>query len=875
MICRHQTPFCAYFLLALVISVATESTSARKCFDIASFARICVADDFTITITIPDELQNEERASNLLVADNIYICCDGICYRKSEGSLTPTGSMTFMNGTDPILGFFYALIVEWIAPAHLKHSPNNRSNVMLSTSLRIYPNAPHAIVKFTQEFPTECTNAVDSHVGTSADTPISGFPVFNATASGASLLNYVTFGSSSEYGAMGGKGWSTSMTSIYHGVPMIIYDSTGNTIVLSPVDHFLVNMLGFADETQELSVGMQPRITNIPASHNMSFVMVLGKGIQPTIDVLASFLHSTYGRTPACMSTTRDLRVLGYYSDNGACYYYNTEPNMTYEETYAAIFEEASQKKIPYGFYHLDSFFYTKDSGGGVGVCDVNKLHAKGSAGAIEWDGCSHLFPQGLRHLSENVLKGSNLSAHARLFSDHTIYAQGNHPGNHTYDRQFSFIKNPSKEAAIPATNASEEFWNFLMTDAVTRWNLAMYEQDWTATIYGDNTILQSDLRAGSMWLTTMAAAAEKHNVGVGYGSAWSGDTMHQVTTPAARWVYASPNPWNAETTAANWRISRPAIALDVVGSVPMKDTFWSSNLPQPHQPYTGVAYAGMDNVLHAIVATLSLGPVVPGDQLGFANRTTLLGTCRNDGVLLQPDRPCLALDQTFTSSALTTGRIFANLRRRSTNAGLRFDPWITLSGWDFCGDIDAPGQPSGHCPASRNTSTVLLIQNISAAATVPGCVKTRLRPPTVPHTSGLEQPVHAGFVPTAKLACKNPTSNMWWVAKQAFPGASHVNKAAQSCAKRLAPCLLTVTMPMPPKNTNGDTCLPVIWMCPCRCIHTKCKCTALVFARLSKPYAQWPRPSPIRSSLRGNRSERMRGPARPAHASLTPRRHW
>lgn len=522
--------------LVAIFDCRVQSTNSPKCFIMVTSTEICVADDFTITTSTGVSVTHDEHSTHLLVADNVFVLCNNNWYRKSDGTLKPKGLIEFSHGTDK-LGSFQAAMVQWIAGTTSGISNTSSSNTLITTTVKVYTGSPHAIVKFTQGFPTGCTNYVKPDIGSNGEATNSGFPVFNATTSAASRSNFITFGAAEEYGAIVGNGWSSSMTSAYHGVPMIFHDADANTVAFAPVDNFLVNMLGVSPSTRALSVGMQSSITTTPAAHNMSFVMVLGKGIQNTIDVLGALLHSEYNRTPACMAFTRDLRLLGYYSDNGACYYYNTEPNMTYEDTYARLFDEASTKKIPYGFYHLDSFFYTKDSGAGVGVCDVNKVHASGSAGSIEWDGCTNLFPLGLGHLSNAILNGSNLSAHARLFSDHTIYAQGNLPGNHSYDRQFPFVKDASKQAAIPTTNVSAAFWNFLISDAATRWNLAMYEQDWTATIYGDNDILHSDLEAGSVWLTTMAAAAAQHNVGVGYGSAWSGDTMHQLTTPAARWV--------------------------------------------------------------------------------------------------------------------------------------------------------------------------------------------------------------------------------------------------------------------------------------------------------------------------------------------------
>ena len=88
----------------------------------------------------------------------------------------------------------------------------------------------------------------------------------------------------------------------------------------------------------------------------------------------------------------------------------------------------------------------------------------------------------------------------------------------------------------------------------------------------------------------------------------------------------------------------RPALLLDAVGSAPMKDTWWSTSRQAGAQPYPITQFEAPD--LHALVAVLSLGPVAPGDAVGFMNATLLRSTARADGLLLRPDRPCLALDE-------------------------------------------------------------------------------------------------------------------------------------------------------------------------------------------------------------------------------------
>ena len=50
----------------------------------------------------------------------------------------------------------------------------------------------------------------------------------------------------------------------------------------------------------------------------------------------------------------------GYWTDNGAYYYYNTVPNATYEETLILLKEYFDTEDIPIKYVDLDSWWYYK-----------------------------------------------------------------------------------------------------------------------------------------------------------------------------------------------------------------------------------------------------------------------------------------------------------------------------------------------------------------------------------------------------------------------------------------------------------------------------------------------------------------------------------
>merc|ERR1719253_1003393 len=66
----------------------------------------------------------------------------------------------------------------------------------------------------------------------------------------------------------------------------------------------------------------------------------------------------------------------------------------------------------------------------------------------------------------------------------------------------------------------------------------------------------------------------------------------------------------------------------------------------------------------HAVAAALSAGPVAFSDGPGLANKSLVMQTCREDGVLLKPDSPAMSIEASWVRKAFggdgPTGDVFA-----------------------------------------------------------------------------------------------------------------------------------------------------------------------------------------------------------------------
>eukprot|EP00053_Salpingoeca_punica_P027614 m.25231 g.25231 ORF g.25231 m.25231 type:complete len:316 (-) comp9717_c0_seq1:39-986(-) len=102
------------------------------------------------------------------------------------------------------------------------------------------------------------------------------------------------------------------------------------------------------------------------------------------------------------------------------------------------------------------------------------------------------------------------------------------------------------------------------------------------------------------------------------------------------------------------WNIGTSSILAWATGIAPSKDNYWST----PDQPGNAkyIDSREIHNRLQALVSTLSTGPVMPSDKIGFSNVSLIMMSCAEDGALLQPDKPATSMDSMFTYKAFGTG---------------------------------------------------------------------------------------------------------------------------------------------------------------------------------------------------------------------------
>lgn len=376
--------------------------------------------------------------------------------------------------------------------------------------------------------------------------------------------------------------------------PWVFFDSARNTFIVSAAKNFMVASTVWGPNG-ELASGISPQIGALPQGFEHQTLLVVEKGINRAFDAWGHTLTALQGKTRPPNDVDPILNQIGYWTDNGATYYYHAEHGLSYEQTLSSVKAEFDRHGIGLGYIQLDSWFYPKGSGA---------VWSDGAGGIYEYTAESTLFPHGLGAFQQSV--GIPLVTHAR-------WIDANSPYHRTYQMSGNVVVDPF-------------YWNST-AGYLSNSGVATYEQDWLA---GD-AHTNFNLTDPDAFLDNMAAAMAQLKMTLQYCMV---SPRHLLQSSKYSNVTTARTSYD-RFARQNWThflyTSRLASSL---GVWPFTDVFMST------EP---------DNLL---LATLSAGPVGIGDPIGTLSAGNLLRAARQDGVIVKPDAPLTPIDGSFLNAA-------------------------------------------------------------------------------------------------------------------------------------------------------------------------------------------------------------------------------
>ncbi|UWE10599.1 CBM35 domain-containing protein [Actinacidiphila bryophytorum] len=372
--------------------------------------------------------------------------------------------------------------------------------------------------------------------------------------------------------------------------PWVFFDDKGGTFIVSAANHFQEAQTSQRADGS-IAAGVLDSIATLPAGYTRQTVLSVKAGVGAAHRAWGSALTRLAGKPLPANDSGVILSTLGYWTDNGADYYYAYDQSKGYAGTLLAVRDEWAAQQIPMGYMQLDSWWYPKGPDG-----DWADL----PDGTSLYEADRQLFPDGLAAFRQQL--GMPLVTHARWMDKSSPYRQ-----------QYRFSNNVVIDPA---------FWQGVM-DYLKDGGVVVYEQDWLC----NNAKPAENLTDADQFFDTMAHNAAVQGIDMQYCMALPRDYLQSVRYPNLTTMRVSDDRFDR----AKWDVflydSQLAGAL---GVWPWADVFMSGEIG------------------NLLVATLSAGPVGVGDALGKVDAGHLFQSVRPDGVIVKPDVPMVPTDATY-----------------------------------------------------------------------------------------------------------------------------------------------------------------------------------------------------------------------------------
>ncbi|XP_046547807.1 uncharacterized protein LOC124257721 [Haliotis rubra] len=526
--------------------------------------------------------------------------------------------------------------MDKLGPWQDMHWNYRADNLTFKASMKTYQTDQLPLVIFSQKYLNKTTGTRSPN----SNFTISGFPSFHVTDL-KDIVGYLSFGGQmmGDFNKKMGM-WSPQTLDVNGGLgggPLVMFDRHGNTIIIQAFTNFMAVSMYYDETTSTINWGIMGDVDTVPAGFEINVVLYpTDKGINKAFEDLGMRMRYWYDKTDYFKKLDKTLNYLGYWTDNGAYYYYHTEDNTTdYEQTLIDVKSYSDQIGIPYKYMQLDSWWYYKGPQNGV----------------TSWTAMPKIFPNGLQFLHKKL--GLPLAAHNRYWSRNATYAKQN-------GGKYNFI-----EGQLMALPDDQSFWNDLLKTA-KGWGLILYEQDWLNAQLIGLQALQDDLTLGQRWLEQMGKGALKNNVTIQYCMSLPREALQSLMVPTVTQARASDD---YQLLDDQWKIGITSLFAYSMGLAPSKDTFWTTEI-QPGNPYdrTNGSHTKPGDVsrsknatepypiIQTIVAVLSTGPVGPGDMINGTDKDLLMRCCNDDGLILKPSRPATAIDDQIVEAAFQDG---------------------------------------------------------------------------------------------------------------------------------------------------------------------------------------------------------------------------
>ncbi|MCP4762554.1 MAG: hypothetical protein GY870_12305 [archaeon] len=406
--------------------------------------------------------------------------------------------------------------------------------------------------------------------------------------------------------------------------PRIFFDDNLNTFAVSSADNFMVHTNSVNNKW--INCGLEGEIKSIPKGHTYSYMLIFDSGINNTLQKIGDLLREFHNKKRKSMYMDKIISYIGYWTDNGAYYYYRPIKGKKLSETLLEVNKHSKELDIPFQYFDLDSWWYLKSVSklkrkllGNLGRIVGGGLYG----GAIKWEIDPFYMHMDVSELSKQ-LDNKPFIAHHRWYNV-----------NSPRLNQYKFVSEGTN-----ATSIDPDFWEMIMENC-QKWNIICFEQDWMSLQLDNIKDLRNNVENADKWLNCMGDAAIKYDRTIQYCMAKPGMFTNSLKHDAVSHARTSEDYHPRWPRSYDYRVFVQSNMLaSAMRLWPFKDVFRSTC----EGPINGEK---MPEFM-ALVSTLGCGPVGFGDKIGNIGVESVRRVCRRDGLILKPDFPITVADSMF-----------------------------------------------------------------------------------------------------------------------------------------------------------------------------------------------------------------------------------
>jgi hypothetical protein len=422
--------------------------------------------------------------------------------------------------------------------------------------------------------------------------------------------------------------------------PLWLRSPSGATVLLAPLDGFHEQVVGVPAErggTGGLRCGWHGDLDEVPAGFATELAVWAGDSPRALIEAWGAELQRRAGTVRPGRYPDELARRPSYWTDNGAAYWYRSEPGRGVTGTLVDAVEDLRARGVPFGSVQLDSWFYPHEV---VRPFDTDEWEVP-PTGLVRWEARDDILPDGIDALAE-ALGRPPLATHCRHLSSASPYVE-------------EFDCWVDGDRAHPVGTDLYERW----LDSAAGWGVETFEHDWLVEVFLGVRPLRAVPGRARAWQEGLDRAAGERGLTLQWCMASPADFCQTTTLRNVTSIRTSGDHGYIATPGILWAwFLYGNVLARALGLLPYKDVFHATGDPGAH------------GEVEALLSALSTGPVGIGDRVGVADPALVRPTCRSDGLLVKPDLPVAALDRCLGRVVVFSRRLLVGATSTTHRAG-------------------------------------------------------------------------------------------------------------------------------------------------------------------------------------------------------------